>query len=500
MKAVVALGWMCLAAAGTQAAVKPASLFTDNAVLQQGVPVPVWGTAAPGETITVTYGRQSATAAAADDGRWSVRLGKLKASAEGRPLVIAGTDTVTLTNVVVGEVWICSGQSNMQFPLARAHNATSALPAAIDPLLRLFLVQRAHADAPLAAAGGAWRPCDTNSARDFSAVGYFFGRDLRAARGVPVGLIGTYWGGTPAEAWTHHDLLEQHPTLVSLLTNHARAVANWDPEKAKATFREQQARWSNEVAKARAEGREPPGGPRLATDPKTSAQRPSGLYNAMIAPLVPYAIRGATWYQGESNASRAQEYETLLPVMIGGWRQDFGVGDFPFLLVQIASYQGQPPAIREAQRQIALKTKHTAMVVSADWGEEKDIHPTHKEPVGQRLALAARDLAYGEDVAYSGPVVVKAKAAGNRAVLTFDECDGGLVARGGALKLFDVAEQGTTNFVPAQAVLTGKDRITVEAAGITRPGVVRYAWTNFFVPDLFDQAGLPATPFRINVP
>jgi sialate O-acetylesterase len=496
MKRMLGLCLFFAACAGAHAAVKPAALFTDNAVLQQGVAVPVWGTAEPGEAVTVTFGRQKKSTTADTNGCWSVKLAKMKASAEGRPLEISGTTSVILTNVVVGEVWICSGQSNMAFPLTRAHNGPAAADASTDPLLRVFQVQQAHADEPLNSAAGSWRPSESNAVRGFSAVGYFFGRDLRATRQVPVGLIGTYWGGTPAEAWTSRGVLEADPVLAGILTNHAHKIEVWDPDKVKAAFLLQQDRWSNEVAKAKAAGKELPGAPRLAADPKTDPHRPACLYNAMIAPLVPYAIRGATWYQGESNAGRAKEYETLLPAMIGNWRRDFGVGDFPFLLVQIATFKGQPPTIREAQLHIAERTKHAALVVSADWGEELDIHPTHKEPIGQRLALAARHVAYGERVAYRGPVFEKMKVSGGKAVLTFDEAEGGLVAPDGELKNFIVAEAGTTNFVPAQAAIVGRDRVEVAAPGVADPGAVRYGWTNYFKADLFDKSGLPASPFR----
>lgn len=496
MKSKIVLSLMITAFASAQAAVKPASVFTDNAVLQQGVAVPVWGTAAPGEAVTVTFGDQKKSTKADADGNWSVKLSKMKATADGKTLEISGSEKVALTNVVVGEVWICSGQSNMEFPLSRASNGKEAAAASTDPLLRVFLVKKANADAPAKAVEGSWLPGESNAVWGFSAVGYFFGRDIRAARKVPVGLIGTYWGGTPAESWTKHEYLEKNPALVGILTNHQHQLDIWDPVKAKKNYETLKARWTNEVAKAKAAGKPAPNAPRMAADPKTDPHRPSCLYNAMIAPLVPYAIRGATWYQGESNASRAKEYETLLPVMIGNWRDDFGVGDFPFLIVQISTYQGQPPTIREAQLHIAKKTKNTAMVVSVDVGNETDIHPTAKEPVGQRLALAARDLAYDDEVEFTGPVFEKMKVSGSKATLTFDEVEGGLVAKDGALKNFVIAEKGSTNFVPAKATIIGKDKIEVEAEGVKEPGAVRYGWANFFIADLFDKSGLPASPFR----
>ncbi len=492
----IMLGLVAAVALGANAEVKVASVFTDNAVLQQGVAVPVWGTAEPGEQITVSFGDQKKSVKADAKGDWSVKLSKMKANAEPQSLTVAGKNCVALTNLLVGEVWICSGQSNMEFPLSRAANAKEATAVCADPLLRLFLVAKANTDEPQKSVIGSWKLCDSNTAPGFSAVGYFFGRDLRTARKVPVGLIGTYWGGTPAESWTRRDVLEKNPLLAGILTNQEHRVATWDPAKAKKDYDFQKAKWTNEVAKAKAAGKTPPNGPRMAADPKTDPHRPACLYNAMIAPLVPYAIRGATWYQGESNAGRSKEYETLLPAMIKNWRDDFGVGAFPFLIVQISTYQGQPPTIREAQLHIAKNTKNTAMIVSADVGNETDIHPTQKEPVGGRLALAARDLAYGEEVEFTGPMFEKMKVSGSKAVLTFDEATGGLVAKDGQLKNFVIAEAGTTNFVPATATIVGKDKIEVSAESVKVPGAVRYGWANYFVADLFDKSGLPASPFR----
>lgn len=490
--------FLALAASATalQAAVKPASMFTDNAVLQAGVSVPVWGTAEPGEDVTVSFDGQAKKAKADAAGKWLVKLSKLKASAEPRVLTLSSASaTVMLTNVLVGEVWVCSGQSNMEWPLSKADNAATAIPAATDPDLRVFLVTKAMADAPSNAVAGTWKVCEPGSVSNFSAVGYFFGRDLRAARKTPVGLIGTYWGGTPAEAWTSKDVLAKHPALVGLLTNQEHKVKTWDPEKAKKSFKEQQAKWSNDVAKAKAEGKPLPSPLRAPQDPKTSPHRPACLYNAMIAPIVPYAIAGATWYQGESNAGRAKEYETLLPAMIENWRSDFGVGKFPFLIVQISSYRGQPPTIREAQLHIEQNTPGTALIVTADVGTEDDIHPTKKEPVGARLALAARRLAYGENVEYSGPRFKSMKVADGKALLNFERVQGALEARGGTLKYFTIAG-ADTNFVPATATIQGPKTIAVSSPTVSKPVAVRYGWTNYFDADLFDKAGLPASPFR----
>lgn len=491
-----------LLAAATAQAVTLNGLFTEGAVLQQGVSAPVWGTAEPGEEIAVSFAGQTRRTKAGEDGRWIVRLAPLKASAEPRSLAVTGKtpeSRVEVAGVLVGEVWICSGQSNMQWTLAKSEGGTNAAMQAADPLLRLYRVPSVKTDAPLAAVTSRWTSCEFSNSISFSGVAFFFGREMRAARGVPVGLIQTAWGGTPAEAWTPRPVLEGHPDLRVILADHATAVADYTPEKAEESFQKNLAAWSNQVAKAKAEARDPPSKPYKRDPPAETPTRPSCLYNAMIAPLVPYAIRGAIWYQGESNSGRAMQYETLFPVMIGSWRQVWGQGDFPFLFVQIAPHQGMVPEIREAQLVAWQTTPKTAMAVLADVGEEKDIHPAKKEPVGARLALAARAVAHGENVVYSGPAFRVMTVHGNRAILEFAHTGSGLVAAEGGLKDFTVAPAGSTNFVPALAVI-GNGRVVVASPDVAAPGAVRYGWSNWFVGSLFNKEGLPATPFRTDRP
>ncbi|MBU4461410.1 MAG: sialate O-acetylesterase, partial [Verrucomicrobia bacterium] len=445
---------------------------------------------------------QTRRAKAGPDGRWIVRLSPLKASAMPRTLVVAGKtpeSRVEIAGVLVGEVWICSGQSNMQWTLGKSEGGTNAAMQAADPLLRLYRVPSVKTDVPLAAVTSRWTSCEFSNSVNFSGVAFFFGRDLRAARNVPVGLIQTAWGGTPAESWTPRPILEGHADLKVILDEHAKAVADYTPEKAAEILQKNLVNWSNQLATAKAEGRELPQKPRKMEPPAETPKRPCCLYNAMIAPLVPYAIRGAIWYQGESNSGRAKQYETLFPVMIGSWRQVWGQGDFPFLFVQIAPHQGMVPEIREAQLVSWQTTPNTAMAVITDVGEEKDIHPVKKVPVGARLALAARALAHGEKVVYSGPVFRAMSVQGNRAILEFAHTGSGLVAAEGGLKDFTVAPAGSTNFVPAQAVIES-GRVVVTSPGVAAPGVVRYGWSNWFVGSLFNKEGLPATPFRTDRP
>ncbi len=463
--------------------VKLNGLFTDGAVLQQGTAVPVWGTARAGEKVTVVFQDQEVSTVA-QEGRWSVRLKSPKA---GGPftLTVRGDNSITLTNVLVGEVWLCSGQSNMGFKLSRADTADAAIAAAGDAQLRLFTVPRESDDTPRTDVAGQWQESTPVTASNFSAVAYFFGRDLRRALKVPVGLIDSSVGGTPAEAWTSRGALEADPELQPILAQYQAKVRHFDSDVAK---RKQAA------ADAKAKGESPTPAAKAAASPARSPQRPTGLYNAMIAPLQPYALKGVIWYQGEANSGRAEQYQKLFPAMIKDWRTAWGQGVFPFLFVQIAPHERMTPEIREAQLFTAQRVPATAVIVTTDVGEAKDIHPKKKEPVGGRLALAARALAYGEKLEYSGPMFDALKLEGARAIMSFTHVGGGLEARGGELKGFSVAG-ADRKFVSATAKIEG-DKVVVTAAAVSQPEVVRYAWE--FVPDvnLFNRAGLPASPFR----
>jgi sialate O-acetylesterase len=633
----------------SQAAVTPNPLFADHAVLQAGTAVPVWGTAAPGEAVTVELAGQHATTAAGADGRWRVSLGPLAA---GGPftLTIAGSNKVVVSDVLVGEVWIAGGQSNMERQLGpRAGQQPiddweKEAAAADHPQIRQFLVAQEKSLMPVAAVRGAWTVCTPEAVKDFTAVGYFFARDLQRARRVPVGIIHSSWGGTPAEAWTSEvglralpdfaDLGAEINTLIAdpaaarrayeakletwfaahdagsaaghLWRDPALAVEGWKtmslptlwedagepdlngvvwfrrsfdlpagapgtaaeldlamvddidttwvngvkvgftvgynvprkyavpagvlkpgrnvvtvrvldtgggggiwgPEKLQlvlkgkasaflqtASLRAVEATmsislagpWSYRVGLNLSDAPLPPTG--VIGDVNT----PTILWNAMLAPLAPYAIRGVVFYQGEANVHREQQYRALFPALITDWRRAWGQ-DLPFLFVQIAPHQDMTPELRDAQLATVLHTPRTAMAVTIDVGDAKDIHPPHKQAVGARLALAARALAYGEKLEYAGPVFDAMKVKGARVTLTFTHLGGGLVAKGGPLKGFTVA--GTDGaFHPARAEIRGK-AVVVIGDGVAEPVAVRYGWAN--VPDgnLFNKAGLPASPFR----
>ena len=502
--------------------VKPNPLFTDGAVLQRGQPVPVWGTARDGEKVTVEFGSQKVSTTAAD-GKWSVSLKPLK---EGGPftMTIAGDNTVTINNLLVGEVWVCSGQSNMEWTFARADSAKEAGPKANFPNIRMFTVQKKVSVKPLAEAVGKWVECSPQTVNGFSAVGYFFARDLHEKLGVPIGMIHTSWGGTPAQAWTSLEGFGTDPELKAYADAAKQRLANYEADLAaysanvekfnSATkewnetvgkaYQEAMKSWNEAAAVAKKNGQpEPPKPapsspqPKAPQNPEGGSGNPATLYNGMLAPIIPYGIKGAIWYQGESNAGQAKQYRTLFPAMIADWRGRWKQGDYPFFFVQIAPFKGQPPEIREAQFLTLGKVKNTAMAVTTDVGNANDIHPGQKEPVGQRLALAARALTYGEKIEYSGPLYDSMTVKDGKIILSFKHVGGGLTAKDGELKGFTIAGEDK-QFVPAQAKIQGST-VVVSAEGVAAPKAARYGWAN--VPDvnLFNKEGLPASPFRTDV-
>lgn len=466
------------------AAVVPNSLFSPGAVLQRGVEVPVWGTADNGEKVKVKFQGQEAVASTVG-GKWMVRLNKLKA---GGPytMTISGQNTVRIPNVLVGEVWVASGQSNMVWPLKSANGAEKAIANSTDSKMRLFTVPREAADTPRRDVKSNWVECTPETVEDFSAVAYFFGRELRKTLGVPVGLINSSVGGTPAAAWTRHEILANDPFLRRILDEHKQAISSYLSE---------QARYEKTLGES---------SPRQKTqtkpdNPKTSFKRPSGLYNAMIAPLIPYAFKGVIWYQGEQDGKMGYRYGKLFPAMIRGWRQDWGQGDFPFLFVQIAPFSPKAPEgawaeLREAQRLTSLTVPKTGMAVITDYGTPATVHPEDKEPVGVRLALAARALAYGEHIVYSGPVYKSLKVRGSQAEVSFGGTGGGLIAKNGELTGFTIAGKDG-KFVNAEARILG-NKVLVSSPDVPNPAAVRFGWLNYPIVNLFNKEGLPASPFR----
>lgn len=469
-----------------QADVRLSSVFSDHMVLQRGMKVPVWGWANEGETVTVEF-RGQKTVATTVNGKWMVRLPSLKAGGPDT-MKVTGKNSVVIRDVLVGEVWVCSGQSNMEFPLSASFESKTAIDTAANPNIRLFTVPKLKAEFPVSNVAAQWQECNPDTVKGFSAVGYFFGRDLQKALNVPVGLIHTSWGGSPAEVWMSQDVLVSNPA-------YQRDILDAYPEQLK-WYQNELAKWEKETADLAKEGKQPARGRPWPT------WKPTELYNGMIAPLLPYAIKGAIWYQGESNAGRAWQYRTLFADMIRNWRRDWNQGDFTFLAVQLAPFMKVQPEpqesawaeLREAQLLTTQALPKYGMAVITDVGDPVDIHPTKKEPVGGRLALAARGIAYGEKIEYSGPVYKNMKIDGNTIVLSFDHAKSGLEARGGELTGFAIAGSDH-KFVWAKAEIKG-NKVVVSSPSVAQPVAVRYGWADCPVVNLWNKDGLPATPFR----
>ena len=484
-----------------EADVKLPAIVGPNMVLQRDIPVPIWGWADPGEEVTVTFAGQTKTTKAAADGCWAIRLDPLTAGGPG-VLTVAGKNTVKLENVLVGEVWLCSGQSNMGMTVARSNNANEEIAAAKFPSIRLFGVPLVGTQEPQYDCKGAWAECSPQTVGNFTAVGYFFGREIHENIDLPVGLINCSWGGSSCEAWIRRSALEVDSRYESMLKSWDDRCANFDPEKAQAVYQKQLAKWKTQSEKAKAEGTKPPRRPRPARDPRNGQHRPANLYNGMVLSVKPFGLRGAIWYQGESNAGRAYQYRHLFPTLINSWRLDWQQGDFPFYFVQLANFHAVKPEpgdsawaeLREAQS-MALETPNTGQAVIIDIGDARDIHPKNKQDVGKRLALWALTKDYGQDVVYYGPKYKSTAVKGNTIVLDFDHIGGGLVAKGGGpLEGFTIAGDDKV-FVWAEARIVG-DTIEVSSPKVAKPAAVRYAWADNPICNLYNKEGLPASPFR----
>ena len=491
-----------------RADVKLHGLFSDHMVLQRDASVPIWGWADEGEEVTVEFsGQKVSTRAKA--GKWMVRLKKLKAGNAAEDLKLTGKNSITLKDVLVGEVWIASGQSNMEWPMRNTYQADTEIPKTANSMVRLYTVPKLKAENPVDNVPSSWTACGPDTTPSFSAVAYYFARDLQKALGVPVGMIHTSWGGSPAEVWMREGVLVSNPdfkrdildTYVASKKRNDGAIVAWEAER--------------DAAKQA-------GKPFTKRKPSL-AWRPTELYNGMIAPLIPYAIKGAIWYQGESNAERAHQYRSLFADMVSNWRDDWNQGDFTFLQVQLAPFKAIKPEpgesswaeLREAQNYAMKVLPKVGVAVITDVGDEKDIHPRRKEPAGVRLALAAQHIAYGEKIVWSGPAYKSMKVNGTKAIISFDHVGSGLVtgragemedATGPAvydqssgriqreLKGFAVCGEDR-KFVWATAEIVG-DKVVVRSPQVPKPVAVRFGWADFPVVNLWNREGLPASPFR----
>jgi len=492
---------LLFACAGAAVAdIKLPAIIGDNMVLQQGGKVSIWGWADPGEEVAVgvSWNSMKFAVTADKDGKWTFRINPPKA---GGPyeMTLTGKNTITIKNILVGEVWVCSGQSNMQMSVRSSANAEQEIAEAGYPKIRLFSVKLTVAETSQSDCVGNWSECSPETVPGFSAVAYFFGRELHKQLNVPVGLINTSWGGTPAEAWTRREVLEANPESAPILKRYADAVVRYP--QAMEEYKQKLAEWKQAVEKAKAEGKNSPRRPGAPFGPG-NPHSPAGLYNAMIAPLIPYDIQGAIWYQGETNAGRAYQYRTIFPDMIKNWRDDWGVGKFSFLFVQLANFMQTKPEpgesawaeLREAQT-MTLELPNTGMAVIIDIGDAVDIHPKNKQDVGKRLALWPLAGIYGKKLVYSGPIYKSMKVDGSNIILSFDHVGGGLVAKGeGQLKGFSIAG-ADRKFVWADAKIDD-NTIVVSSDKVSEPAAVRYAWADNPVCNFYNREELPASPFR----
>jgi sialate O-acetylesterase len=506
LRQIAAVGFVLTAAVCLYADVKLPALLSDGMVLQQGVKANVWGIADPGEHVTVSFNNQQANVVADSSGQWSVKLGPLNAGGPF-PLTIVGKNKITLHDVLVGEVWVCSGQSNMAMTVGptmppyftgvvdfqnEIHNANY-------PMLRLFTVQKAVASKPQRDVKGFWTSARPESVNDFSAVGYFFGRELLKTLNVPVGLICASQGSTTAETWTSRGALEADPEFKSILASEPTLLASYP--KVFADFENQFAEWKKQSEAAERDGSPILQPPAIPKDPRQSVDRPSVLFNGMIAPLTLYSIKGVIWYQGESNTDRPMQYRKLFPALIRDWRRAWGEGDFPFLYVQLASWGIQYfrlkfPELREAQT-MALSLPNTAMAVTTDIGDGTDGHPKNKQDIGYRLALAARAVAYGQDVVYQGPTYDSMSIAGNTVRVHFKNASGGMYVKNwppGYRSGFEIAGDDR-KFVEAQSRIDG-EYFYVCSDLVEHPVAIRLNWKDNPWYYVYNHAGLPAVPFR----
>lgn len=513
---VCALLAALFAPAAVQADVRLPHVFSSNMVLQQEKPIVVWGWANPGEAVTVQVGDAKESTKATDKGEWQVKLPAMKASNTPINVEITGTNSLKLENVLVGEVWLCSGQSNMEMGIKMAQDADKEVAAANYPNIRLFKIPKAfntlpQADVTIPAnTTVAWDVCTPetvakNGWGGFSAAGYYFGREIHKTLNVPVGLIDSSWGGTRIEPWTPPVGFAQTPTLKDIETKVALADPRTDAHKQKLedVLKTTEA-WIDAARKAGKEEAVIPPMPAFPGElaPLNSHQQPTALYNAMISPIVPLSMRGAIWYQGESNHGEGKLYTEKTKALVAGWRSVFKQPELPFYYTLIAPYQygnensNIVPEFWEAQA-AAMSIPNTGMVVTTDIADLKDIHPKNKQEVGRRLALWALAKTYGKsDVVYSGPVFKSLATEGSKLRVTFDMTAGGLTARDDKpLTNFEIIDGEKGGFVPATAQIDGNS-VVLSADGVTKPVAVRFGWNKLAEPNLANKAGLPAVPFR----
>lgn len=481
------------------AEVKLPALVSNHMVLQQKQTVKIWGWASPDEKVevVVSWSGKRYKTTTAKDGKW---LLKVKTPAAGGPYTInvKGENEITLSDVYIGEVWICSGQSNMHIMVGKFGDEKSWKTGVINykeeienadyPRIRMFTVERKTSETYLDDVEGEWEVCSPETVPMWSGVGYFYARDLYQQLNVPIGMLNSCWGGTPCEAWTERSVMENDGELKELIEKHDYMVANWD--SIWSAYKAKDKNWKEESANADILPPRPsaPIGP-------GSHKAPYGIYNAMVHPLLNYSIKGAIWYQGESNARKAWQYQRLFPAMIKNWRDEFKQGDFPFYFVQIAPHRSQNPEIRQAQLVAYRKVKNSGITIITDAGDSTNIHPRNKQVVGARLTKWALADTYGfKNVVQTGPLYKSMSVEGDKIRISFDFVGSGLVCKGDSLTHFVICGDDKL-FKPATAVIDGNS-VVVSSKEVSKPVTVRFGWEYIPMPNLFNVEGMPASPFR----
>jgi len=482
------------------------NMFGDHMVLQQGIKNKVWGKADPGEQVTVSFAGQTHTATTGQDGTWQVLLDPVGEYGGPHTLTVKGKNTLTFNDVLIGEVWVCAGQSNMQWSVNQSNDPDLEKAAATFPNIRLISVPQVGTQDPQWNFNGTWQRCSPETVGTFSAVGYCFGRQLHQTLGVPVGLINNAWGGSAAEAWVKREKIAAHPTLKAI---HDRWLKMEEAlPAAMQEFETKMAAWKAAEQQAKAEGTPAPKPPVSPDSQMKGNQRPGNIHAGVLTPSIGYGIKGAIWYQGESNTGRAYQYRDLFPFMIKSWREEWGLGDFPFYWVQLADFKAETPEpaesdwaeLREAQTMTMKALPNTGEAVIIDIGEGKDIHPKNKQDVAKRLARWALAETYKvPGIPCRSPLYRAMDKQGAKIVLSFDNVE----AKAAGWRPFDVAEPlGFTvagadkKFVPATATILPDGRIEVWSEAVADPVAVRYAWADNPVCNMYSAAGLPLTPFR----
>jgi sialate O-acetylesterase len=499
MKLSVTMALICLVSTAAQAEVRLAPVITDHAVLQRDVPIHVWGDASPEEKITISFHNQTIATSATSVGLWEAWL---KPEAAGGPyiLTVHGSSDLKRSDLLVGDVWFASGQSNMEMPLAGFPNSAYVTDADQEiahanlAQVRLLRMEKQSSSSPGTGITATWQVCTPATAKDFSAVAYFFAREINQREHVPIGVIDSSWGGTPIDSWISLDALSADASLMPAFAARAQ-FADMQTHRDRMQSAETRA---DEEAKAH----QLPA-PKHSWHPDPSSWAPAGLYNGMVAPFTPYAVKGFLWYQGETDSApdRAGLYAKLLPTLIADWRSQWGLGDLPFLYVQISSFGAESTAnwglVRDSQRR-TLAVSNTGMAVTLDVGQQDNVHPPDKQTVGARLALAGRALAYGEaGLEFSGPLYRQTTRQGGDVEIWFDHAEG-LHSKEGEVKGFEIAG-ADGRFIAAAAKVQGSS-VVVSSPEVPEPEQVRYAWQNFSDANLYNAASLPASTFAAKVP